>query len=169
MKAMLLVLEVEAEADPSLSHVGMVYSETGSGVIHDVQAVGAVARAMGRRLIVDERLVDHLPHHSLLLADALRGVNLGQPIFADDFVILVKNPTLENLEAAHAPLDDLAEIFFRLRIVARHTHVKGEVARALPFRFPQPSLERRQWLLLAARANHFNEGRRPANQCRTAG
>jgi 2-aminoethylphosphonate-pyruvate transaminase len=41
------------EADPSLSHVGMVYSETGSGVIHDVQSVGAVVRAAGRRMIVD--------------------------------------------------------------------------------------------------------------------
>jgi len=40
-------------ADPTLSHVGMVYSETGSGVIHDVQAVGAVVRDAGRRLIVD--------------------------------------------------------------------------------------------------------------------
>jgi 2-aminoethylphosphonate-pyruvate transaminase len=40
-------------ADPSISHVGMVYSETGSGVIHNVQAVGAVVRAAGRRMIVD--------------------------------------------------------------------------------------------------------------------
>ena len=39
--------------DPTLSHVGLVYSETGSGVIHDVQAVGAVVRAAGRRMIVD--------------------------------------------------------------------------------------------------------------------
>ncbi len=41
------------DADPSLTHVGMVYSETGSGVIHDVQAVGAVTRMLGRRLIID--------------------------------------------------------------------------------------------------------------------
>jgi 2-aminoethylphosphonate-pyruvate transaminase len=40
-------------ADPSIRHVGLVYSETGSGVIHDVPAVGAVVRAAGRRLIVD--------------------------------------------------------------------------------------------------------------------
>jgi 2-aminoethylphosphonate-pyruvate transaminase len=40
-------------ADPTISHVGLVYSETGSGVIHDVPAVGAVVRAAGRRLIVD--------------------------------------------------------------------------------------------------------------------
>jgi 2-aminoethylphosphonate-pyruvate transaminase len=40
-------------ADPSLTHVGVVYSETGTGVIHDVQAIGTVARELGRRLIVD--------------------------------------------------------------------------------------------------------------------
>jgi 2-aminoethylphosphonate-pyruvate transaminase len=41
------------QADPTISHVGMVYSETGSGVIHDVQAVGAAVRAAGRRMIID--------------------------------------------------------------------------------------------------------------------
>jgi 2-aminoethylphosphonate-pyruvate transaminase len=40
-------------ADPSLTHVGVVYSETGSGVIHDVPAIGAAVRAAGRRMIVD--------------------------------------------------------------------------------------------------------------------
>ena len=40
-------------ADPTLTHVGLIYSETGSGVIHDVQAIGAVARQAGRRLIID--------------------------------------------------------------------------------------------------------------------
>jgi 2-aminoethylphosphonate-pyruvate transaminase len=40
-------------ADPSISHVGLVYSETGSGVVHDPAAVGAVTRAAGRRMILD--------------------------------------------------------------------------------------------------------------------
>lgn len=40
-------------ADPTISHVGVVYSETGSGVIHDPRAIGAVVRAAGRRMIVD--------------------------------------------------------------------------------------------------------------------
>ena len=40
-------------ADPAIGHVGLVYSETGSGVSHDVSAIGAVVRAAGRRLIVD--------------------------------------------------------------------------------------------------------------------
>ncbi|HVC63276.1 MAG TPA: 2-aminoethylphosphonate--pyruvate transaminase [Acetobacteraceae bacterium] len=40
-------------ADPAISHVGLVYSETGSGVVHDPAVIGAVVRAAGRRLIVD--------------------------------------------------------------------------------------------------------------------
>jgi 2-aminoethylphosphonate-pyruvate transaminase len=40
-------------ADPEIGHVGMAYSETGSGIVHDVAAVGAVVRKLGRRLIVD--------------------------------------------------------------------------------------------------------------------
>lgn len=40
-------------ADPTIGHVGQVYSETGSGLIHDVQGVGTVVHAAGRRLIVD--------------------------------------------------------------------------------------------------------------------
>ena len=40
-------------ADPDISHVGLVYSETGSGIVHDVAAIGAVVRRLGRRLIVD--------------------------------------------------------------------------------------------------------------------
>lgn len=41
------------QADPEISHVGLVYSETGSGIVHDPAAIGAVARRLGRRLIVD--------------------------------------------------------------------------------------------------------------------
>ena len=40
-------------ADPSISHVGLVYSETGSGVIHDPMPISAVVNAAGRRLIID--------------------------------------------------------------------------------------------------------------------
>ncbi|MBS0559688.1 MAG: 2-aminoethylphosphonate--pyruvate transaminase [Proteobacteria bacterium] len=39
--------------DPSIRHVGAVYSETGSGVIHDVPAIGRAVRASGARMIVD--------------------------------------------------------------------------------------------------------------------
>ncbi len=40
-------------ADPTISHVGMVYSETGTGICHDLAAIGAVVRQAGRRMIVD--------------------------------------------------------------------------------------------------------------------
>src|SRR3984957_10730068 len=43
----------DALADPTLSHVGMVCSETGSGGIHGVAAICAVVRKAGRRMIVD--------------------------------------------------------------------------------------------------------------------
>ena len=40
-------------ADNMISHVGLIYSETSSGVIHDPAAIGAAVRAAGRRLILD--------------------------------------------------------------------------------------------------------------------
>lgn len=40
-------------ADPGLTHVGLVYSETSTGIVHDVVAVGEVARAAGRTLLLD--------------------------------------------------------------------------------------------------------------------
>jgi 2-aminoethylphosphonate-pyruvate transaminase len=39
--------------DPSIGHVGLVQSETGSGVVHDPAAIGPVVGAAGRRMIVD--------------------------------------------------------------------------------------------------------------------
>ena len=41
------------DQDPSITHVGLVQSETGSGIVHDVDAIGAVVRTHGRRMIVD--------------------------------------------------------------------------------------------------------------------
>jgi 2-aminoethylphosphonate-pyruvate transaminase len=41
------------EQDPTITHVGLIQSETASGVVHDVDAIGAVVRAHGRRMIVD--------------------------------------------------------------------------------------------------------------------
>ena len=41
------------DRDPTISHVGIIHSETGSGVIHDQAAIGALAHARGRRTIVD--------------------------------------------------------------------------------------------------------------------
>jgi len=41
------------EQDPTLTHVALVYSETGSGICHDVPELARVAHALGRRVIVD--------------------------------------------------------------------------------------------------------------------
>ena len=40
-------------ADPAIGHVGLVYSETSSGVVHDPLAIGAAVRAAGRRVLLD--------------------------------------------------------------------------------------------------------------------
>jgi 2-aminoethylphosphonate-pyruvate transaminase len=39
--------------DPTITHVGLVQSETGSGIVHDIDAIGAVVRTHERRMIVD--------------------------------------------------------------------------------------------------------------------
>lgn len=46
-------LDAALAADPAISHVALVYSETATGIIHDVSALAAVAGAHGRRVIVD--------------------------------------------------------------------------------------------------------------------
>lgn len=40
-------------ADTTIGHVGLVQSETGSGVVHDPDAIGPIVQAAGRRMIVD--------------------------------------------------------------------------------------------------------------------
>jgi 2-aminoethylphosphonate-pyruvate transaminase len=62
------VVAAALAADAAISHVGLVYSETGSGVAHDPSAVGAVVRAAGRRMILDAvsafgALPLHVPDH----------------------------------------------------------------------------------------------------------
>jgi 2-aminoethylphosphonate-pyruvate transaminase len=41
------------EAHPQVTHVAMVQSETGSGIVNDPAAIGAVVRAAGRRMLLD--------------------------------------------------------------------------------------------------------------------
>ena len=41
------------ERDPSLTHAGLIQSETGTGIAHDIHAIGDAVRASGRRMIVD--------------------------------------------------------------------------------------------------------------------
>jgi len=53
MKASPEAIAAALDADKSITHLGMVYSETGSGVVHDVPAICRVAGSLGRRVIVD--------------------------------------------------------------------------------------------------------------------
>lgn len=41
------------EADPRITHVAMVHSETTSGILNDIEAVSRVVKAAGRTMIVD--------------------------------------------------------------------------------------------------------------------
>jgi 2-aminoethylphosphonate-pyruvate transaminase len=46
-------VRVALRADPAISHVAVVYSETGAGVVNPVPAIARVAEEEGRRIIVD--------------------------------------------------------------------------------------------------------------------
>jgi 2-aminoethylphosphonate-pyruvate transaminase len=46
-------VEAALIADPTITHLGMVYSETSTGVIHDPVPMGAMLRRLGRRMILD--------------------------------------------------------------------------------------------------------------------
>ncbi len=46
-------LRAALQADPTLSHALLIYSETGTGLIHDVPALAEAAAQAGRRVIVD--------------------------------------------------------------------------------------------------------------------
>ena len=46
-------LDAALAADPTLTHVALVYSETSTGLIHDVSSLSAVAERHGRRVIID--------------------------------------------------------------------------------------------------------------------
>ncbi len=47
------VVAAALAADPAIFHVGLVQSETGTGVVHDPALIGPVVAAAGRRMIVD--------------------------------------------------------------------------------------------------------------------
>ena len=85
-------------ANPDCSHVAVVVSETGSGIVNDIAALGAVTRAAGRRLI----------------CDAVSGFGALSFRIADhpecDVVVFTSNKCLEGLPGfgiAVAPVDRL--------------------------------------------------------------
>src|ERR1051326_9640619 len=72
----------------------------------------------------------------------------------------------KDFETTQSALHDLFEITLRFIVIARHAHVKREIARALPVSFAQPKFECFERLLISRRTNHFDEGSRPANERR---
>ena len=46
-------VEAALAADPTIGHLACVYSETATGIIHDVPAMAEVAGRLGRRVLVD--------------------------------------------------------------------------------------------------------------------
>ena len=49
----LSAIEAALRGDPGLSHVAVVHSETTSGIINPIDAIGRLVRSLGRLLIVD--------------------------------------------------------------------------------------------------------------------
>ncbi len=76
------------ERDPSLTHLALVYSETGSGICHDVPELARIAHALGRRVIVDA-----------VSAFGALPLDLGS-LPAVDAVVLTANKCLEGLPGA---------------------------------------------------------------------
>ncbi len=46
-------VEAALEVDPTISHLAIVYSETGTGIVHDAVALAEAAGRVGRRVLVD--------------------------------------------------------------------------------------------------------------------
>lgn len=46
-------VETALSADPAISHLAVVYSETSTGIVHDVSALAEVAGRAGRRVLID--------------------------------------------------------------------------------------------------------------------
>ncbi|MFD4840448.1 2-aminoethylphosphonate--pyruvate transaminase [Achromobacter sp. NPDC058515] len=76
------------EQDPTLTHLALVYSETGSGICHDVPELARIAHALGRRVIVDA-------------VSAFGALPLDlRTLPAVDAVVLTANKCLEGLPGA---------------------------------------------------------------------
>ncbi len=119
-------------ADPTISHVGLIYSETSTGVIHDPRALGRVARAAGRRTIIDA--VSAFGALPLPLADMPEAVAAlftsnkcleGMPGLS---ITIARNDALETARPAGSWCLDLGDIH-------RHTKGHGEGS----FRFTPPA------------------------------
>ena len=88
-------------ADPTISHLACVYSETSTGIIHDVPALAAAAGQLGRRVLIDA--VSALGALPLTIADL--------PMV--DSITFTTNKCIEGLPGSSftiAPVDRLQQV-----------------------------------------------------------
>ena len=154
------VLEAALAADPAISHVGLIYSETSTGVVHDPRVLGAVVRAAGRRTIIDA--VSAFGALPLPLADMPEAVAAlftsnkcleGMPGLS---ITIARNDALEHAPPAGSWCFDLTDIF-------RHIRGHGEGS----FRFTPPAQV--VAALRIALELHAAEGGSPARLARYQG
>lgn len=72
------------DADPSITHVSMIHSETTSGLLNDVQAVAAVAKAHGKTFMVDAM-------------SSFGGVNIPVEDWGIDFLVSSANKCIQGV------------------------------------------------------------------------
>ena len=119
-------------ADPAITHVGLVYSETSTGVVHDPAAVGAAVRAAGRAMIVDAvsafaALPLHLAGQPEIEAAVFTSNKCLEAMPGLSFTI-ARDDALERAEPARSWSFDLGDIY-------RHIASHGPGA----FRFTPPA------------------------------
>lgn len=72
------------EKDPAITHVAMVHSETTSGILNDIEAVGKVVKAMNKTFIVDAM-------------SSFAGVDIPVKDWGIDFIISSANKCIQGV------------------------------------------------------------------------
>ena len=78
------VIREMLEKDPSITHVAMVHSETTSGILNDIEAVGKVVKSMGKVFIVDAM-------------SSFAGVDIPVKDWGIDFIISSANKCIQGV------------------------------------------------------------------------
>lgn len=80
----LAAIDAALDADPSINHLGVIHCETSTGLLNDVEAIGARTHARGIRLIVDAM-------------SSLGGVPLSVPAAHIDVVVSSANKCVQGI------------------------------------------------------------------------
>ena len=78
------VIREMLEKDPSITHVAMVHSETTSGILNNIEAVGKVVKSMGKVFIVDAM-------------SSFAGVDIPVKDWGIDFIISSANKCIQGV------------------------------------------------------------------------